>query len=80
MASQLFHALWQGDTAHLAAAEATVADLTIRVGDVHTGKLRLIEGCHTDARDAGMEIHRLERGIAIEGTVANLSDLIRNGD
>ena len=27
-----------------------------------------------------MEVHRLERGIAVEGVVADLGDLLRDGD
>ena len=80
MAAQFLHALWQGDAAHLAVAEAAVANLTVGVGDVHTGEKRLIEGAHANARDAGMEIHGLERGIAIESIVANLGNLIGDRD
>ena len=38
MTTQFFHALGQGDAAHLAIAETAVADLAVRVGDVHPGK------------------------------------------
>ena len=84
VSTQPLHALGQVHAGERGALlEARVANLAQRVGYRHAGESRAAERAHTQAGDAGVQVHARKVLVTVEGHVANLGNLcghVERGD